>query len=91
VTVRNTISYGNGTGCKCNFSRKRIGAGFQESNNLFGTDPLFAAAVDGNFALKAGSAAIDKGASVGAPSTDVVGILRPQLTAFDVGGHEYRP
>ena len=91
VTLRNTISYGNGTGCKCNFSKKRVGAGFQESNNLYGTDPKFVSATQANFALLQGSAAIDKGASAGAPSTDVAGVSRPQLTAFDIGGHEYRP
>jgi hypothetical protein len=90
VTVRNNISYANGTNCTCNFSKSQAGTGFQESNNLFGTDPSFTGPDTGDFYLKSGSAAIDKGSSIGAPAVDYRGTARPQLKAFDIGAYEYR-
>ena len=91
VTVRNNISYGNGPKSKSDYAKLNVGSGLQESNNLFGTNPQFVDAAGGNFALKSGSAAIDKGSPSAAPSTDVMGVARPQLQSFDIGGHEYSP
>jgi len=43
----------------------------------------------GDYRLRADSPAIDAGIEEGAPSTDFAGMLRPQLTAVDIGPFEY--
>jgi hypothetical protein len=45
----------------------------------------------GTYYVDQAHSAIDKGTSAGAPSTDVIGVPRPQLQGFDIGGYEYRP
>jgi hypothetical protein len=60
------------------------------TNNLF-TNPLFADAANGNFALQPSSAAIDAGATLGAPyDRDYAGTLRgpPQGKGYDIGAYE---
>jgi hypothetical protein len=60
------------------------------SGNLYG-DPLFvspAFGTTGDYHLKSGSPAIDKGSSVDAPLDDLDGNPRPQGTGFDIGAYE---
>jgi hypothetical protein len=83
VTIRNNITWKTGT-------NKLSGpTNLVVDHNLFGKDPLFAAPDQGNLNLKKGSAAIDKGSSINAPSTDHSGLARPQLNGFDIGAYEY--
>lgn len=58
------------------------------SNNLT-SDPLFVDPARANFRLKAGSPAIDRGASIGMVSIDLDGNSRPQGGAYDTGAYEY--
>lgn len=44
-----------------------------------------------DYRLKAGSPAIDRGSSTGAPATDMDGISRPRGAAVDLGAYEYLP
>lgn len=50
---------------------------------------LFTNATAGVLTLRAGSLAIDQGTATGAPERDVVGTLRPQGAAIDIGAYEY--
>ena len=65
------------------------GAGIAQSNNLFGIDPLFVNAYDGNFQVKADSPAVNKGVSLAIVTTDFAGVARPQGGAPDIGAYEY--
>jgi parallel beta-helix repeat protein len=47
---------------------------------------LFASSTD--LRLSAASPAIDKGLALGAPTTDVLGVARPQGTGIDIGAYE---
>jgi len=59
-----------------------------DAASLVATDAqLFASATD--LRLTATSPAIDTGLALGAPSTDVLGIARPQGTGIDIGAYEY--
>jgi parallel beta-helix repeat protein len=60
-----------------------------DSNPITG-DPLFVSATDGDFHLKGGSAAIDKGISLEDVPEDRDGIKRPQSSAYDIGAYEYQ-
>ena len=64
------------------------------STQYYGTDyiegnPKFVNPVTANFHLQADSPAIDSGSSVGAPSNDFDGILRPQGAGYDIGAYEF--
>jgi parallel beta-helix repeat protein len=52
-------------------------------------DPLFVNAMERDFHLRKGSAAIDKGASLSEVPKDRDGINRPQGSAFDIGAYEF--
>ncbi len=52
-------------------------------------DPLFVDAVNGDLRLQAGSPCIDAGTDVGAPETDILGVLRPQGAGYDMGAYEF--
>jgi hypothetical protein len=52
-------------------------------------DPRFADAGSADFHLRAGSAAIDAGSTVGAPELDFEGRPRPRGKAIDIGAYEY--
>ena len=53
-------------------------------------DPRFVNPRENDFHLMSGSAAIDKGVSLGEVSQDKDGIKRPQRSAFDLGAYEFR-
>lgn len=54
-------------------------------------DPQFINAVNLDFRLLLGSAAIDKGVSLQKVPKDAAGISRPQGTGYDIGAYEYTP
>lgn len=51
-------------------------------------NPLFVNAAAHDYHLAAGSLAIDRGSSAGAPPADFDGISRPQGVGFDIGAYE---
>ena len=60
-------------------------------NSINESDPsiLAVSPSSGDFYLKSGSPAIDKGISIGSFSDDYAGISRPQGSAWDIGAYEY--
>lgn len=83
--VKNNISYGNDSEGITDYGS----TGTVESNNLFGTNPLFVDAPSGDYRLGAGSPAIDAGVSTSPDVTaDIDGIPRPQGSAYDIGCYE---
>jgi hypothetical protein len=83
TVVRNNIAYVNSAG---NF--RNDGSTTTESNNLFGTNPLFVNPSAGNFELQTGSPAVDFGTSISMVTTDIIGKLRPQGRVHDIGAYE---
>ncbi len=67
-----------------------IQGGYAGEGNIE-ADPLFADAVNGDLRLQAGSPCIDTGTGVGAPETDLLGVLRPQGAGYDMGAYEFVP
>jgi hypothetical protein len=43
----------------------------------------------GDYQLQAGSPAINAGTSINAPNHDILGVLRPQGSAYDIGAYEF--
>jgi hypothetical protein len=82
--VKNNIFRSNGNDGVANNGTNTIA-----SNNLT-SDPLFTDPTKGNFRLKLGSPAIDKGATISAVTTDFEGIPRPQGSGYDIGAFEYK-
>jgi hypothetical protein len=83
--VRNNICVGNGFN---NVSLENA-TNVTQSNNLF-SDPGFVNRAGGDLhLLSSASAAINKGTSTNAPSTDFDGNTRPQGGAFDIGAFEF--
>lgn len=55
-------------------------------------DPLFNNVSSYDFTLQSGSPAIDAGVTLGTPyNVDILGISRPQGSAYDIGAFEYVP
>ncbi|MDD3647768.1 MAG: choice-of-anchor Q domain-containing protein [Candidatus Dojkabacteria bacterium] len=52
-------------------------------------DPLFVDPDSNDFRLQAGSPAIDAGATLSEVTDDIIGIPRPQGSAYDIGAYEY--
>ena len=65
-----------------------VGSGLNDLSPVMG-NPLFADASAGNFHLKDGSAAIDKGESLTKVIADRNGNPRPIGSAYDIGAYEY--
>ncbi|HXI66078.1 MAG TPA: right-handed parallel beta-helix repeat-containing protein, partial [Gemmatimonadales bacterium] len=82
VTVEYNLTTG-GTAAEGN------GAGVTLSNNLDNTDPKFVDVGLFNFALQAGSPAIDAGVTLSYVTNDFLGASRPQGAAYDIGAFEF--
>jgi len=84
--VKNNIVYQSG-------SITNNGSGTVQANNLVGSgstnNPQFVNAGSANFALQAGSPAIDHGTTLSEVTTDFAGVSRPQGTAYDIGAYEF--
>ncbi len=68
-----------------------VQGGFTGTGNI-DADPMFVNAAAGDFRLLAGSPSINTGDPAGvppAPETDIIGTLRPQDGAVDMGAYEY--
>jgi parallel beta-helix repeat protein len=66
------------------------GLGYDKQSFIATPSELFVDPVRLNFRLKAGSRAIDVGATLAQVATDLEGVVRPQGTGFDIGCYEYR-
>jgi len=86
--VKNNIIYKNGPANNSTIIRND-GIGTFLSNNL-STDPQFVDAEAGDFTLKSGSSAIDKGVGIGMVDDDFAGLPRPQGSTYDIGAYEYK-
>lgn len=80
--VWNTISFGNSL--NADFG----GTSVDQQNNLFGINPLFVNPGANNYQLQAGSPAIDTGRTIAVVPTDILGVFRPQGSAYDIGAYE---
>lgn len=86
----NNFVYGNAKGA---FSLGGNSSYVMSANVTTLSDPGFInyqADGSGDYHLKGGSPAIDKGVATGAPSTDFDGHPRPQGAGYDIGAYEYR-
>lgn len=66
----------------------RARTGTDAASFAAGEAELFVDAAGGDLALRAGSPAIDRGTSIGAPATAIDGTVRPQGAAVDIGAYE---
>jgi len=82
----NNLVYGNGSP-----GITDQGASNPNVFNTFLSNPLFVNAAAHNYALQAGSGAIDAGATVAAVPVDILGVTRPQPGggAYDIGAYEF--
>jgi parallel beta-helix repeat protein len=80
--VKNNILYQNNTAISDG------GRNTTQANNLT-SDPSFVNASGGDFRLQGGSAAIDRGETLGDVSDDYAGSKRPAGAAYDIGAYEY--
>jgi hypothetical protein len=88
----NNLSYENRCGKSASDAVNASGQGDTLSNNLVGDDPKFVQYLPGgggDYHLSAGSPAIDRGTSMGAPSTDFDGKPRPQGGGYDIGAYQF--
>ena len=81
--VQNNVSFDNGNNYFDN------GNGTVNSSNMIGIDPLFVDPSRGDFRLREGSQAIDRGMQLLTVPTDIFGVQRPQGGAYDIGSHEF--
>jgi hypothetical protein len=65
-----------------------FGSGTVADHNLFNTNPNFMNAAGGDFRLGAGSPASNTGSTLSLVARDILGLLRPQGTAYDIGAYE---
>ncbi len=86
------LSFGN----RCGYAARNIfsiaGARQTVSGNLLDADPRFVkylAGGGGDYHLRPGSPAIDRGTSLDAPGTDFDGNRRPQGGGYDIGAYEF--
>ena len=84
TTLRNNIVFANGGGPLGTTQ----GVSFTQDHNVT-ADPFFVDPVSGDFHLKEGSPAVDRGLDVGV-TEDFDGIARPQRAGFDIGAFERR-
>jgi parallel beta-helix repeat protein len=81
ASVRNNIVYQSGTPIN------NSGSSTVMSNNLT-TDPRFVNASASDFRLQSASPAVDAGMTLAAVTDDIMGVARPQYSAFDIGAYE---
>jgi hypothetical protein len=90
--IRNNIIYGNSQG----IVNQSTNIAF--SNNLCGTagtgcqfvgDPRFVNRAAGDYHLRSGSPAIDRGQTLSQVPRDYDDVLRPQGAAYDIGAYEF--
>jgi len=67
-----------------------IPGGYAGEGNI-DADPLFMNAANGDLTLQTASPCIDTGTSDGAPGLDILGVIRPQGSGYDMGAYEYVP
>ena len=65
-----------------------VQGGFEGEGNI-DVDPRFVDAANGGLRLRSDSPCIEAGNSTGAPSTDIMGVYRPQGPGIDMGAYEY--
>ena len=65
-----------------------VQGGYTGTGNI-ATDPLFVDAANDDLRLTATSPCINIGTATGAPSTDILGVARPQGAGYDMGAYEY--
>jgi parallel beta-helix repeat protein len=82
--IRNNLIFGNSAD-----EIQNSGSGTVQDRNLIGTDPKFVNAAAFNFALLAGSPAINQGVKISAVANDYARVLRPQGGAYEIGAYEY--
>lgn len=97
--VRNSIFYGNGPEGSVNFKVESNGTKVDaayccSSTAMSGTgcinsDPLFANPENGNYELNEKSPCRNTGTATEAPTDDILGTLRPQEAAHDMGCYEF--
>jgi len=99
--VKNCIFWNDGggneiveNGAVAVVTRSVVRDGFPTGSSIITEDPELGPLADNGgltqtHALPAGSSAIDKGTSAGAPSTDQRGISRPQGSGYDIGAYEF--
>jgi parallel beta-helix repeat protein len=83
TTLRNNLVFGNRAGDLLN-----RGSATVEESNLLGVDPQFVDPSGGNFRLRPGSPALDRGTPVQWITTDLAGTRRPLGGAPDIGAFE---
>jgi len=96
VTLTNCLFYNNSDGDVRNEGLVTLTGGDavntipEASDNIDG-DPSFVDRASENYRLLPNSACIDAGALTGAPTTDIIGVSRPQGSGVDIGAYEYSP
>src|SRR5208283_2421386 len=63
--------------------------GFDLHSVIAAPAQLFVDPANNNYALKAGSPAIDGGVALPQVPTDILGVTRPQGLAYDIGAYEF--
>jgi parallel beta-helix repeat protein len=82
TVVENNIAYGNTPNNLVDDASSTL------TTNLVGVNPVFVNPSGNNFQLTVGSPAIDAG-TTNAYTTDILGVTRPQGSAFDIGAYEF--
>jgi len=96
VTLLNCLFYNNSDGDVRNEGLVTLTGGDavntipEASGNIDG-DPSFVDRAGENYRLLPNSACIDAGTLTGAPTTDIIGVSRPQGSGVDIGAYEYSP
>jgi hypothetical protein len=84
AVARNNILVGNSS------ALSNSGTSTTSDHNLLSGSASFVDATAHDYRLQSGSAAIDAGATIALVTTDLLGVTRPQGTAYDLGAYEYQ-